>query len=71
MITPKMSDSDWLKFFDTSYDGIIIADGKGRIVYMNPASERLEGVKKEDIIGRHAKELRTKAFMKNLLRCGF
>ncbi len=58
MITPKMSDSDWLKFFDTSYDGIIIADGKGRIVYMNPASERLEGVKKEDIIGRHAKELK-------------
>ncbi len=49
--------SDWVKFFEVSYDGIIIADGEGRIVYMNPASERLEEVSKDYIIGKYAADL--------------
>lgn len=48
---------DWMKFFEVSYDGIIIADGDGRIVYMNPASERLEEVDKAYILNRLASEL--------------
>ncbi|MCQ4636916.1 sigma 54-interacting transcriptional regulator [Anaerovorax odorimutans] len=48
---------EWIKFFEVSYDGIIIADGEGRIVYINPASERLEEVDKEYIVGRLASEL--------------
>lgn len=53
----KMFREDWIKFFEVSYDGIIIADGEGRIVYMNPASERLEEVEKEYILGRLASDL--------------
>lgn len=33
---------DWINFFEVSYDGIIVADKNGRIVYMNPAAEKLE-----------------------------
>lgn len=50
-------ESDWIKFLDVSYDGIIIADEEGRIIYMNPASEKLEEVNKEFIIGRYARDL--------------
>ena len=53
----KMFREDWIKFFEISYDGIIIADGEGRIVYMNPASERLEEVEKKYILGRLASDL--------------
>lgn len=48
---------EWIKFFEVSYDGIIIADGEGRIVYINPASERLEEVDKDYIVGRLARDL--------------
>ena len=54
---PDFFDSDWVKFFEVSHDGIIIADGEGRIVYMNPASERLEEVSKEHVLGRYAGDL--------------
>lgn len=49
--------NDWIQFFELSHDGIIVADGEGRIVYMNPASERLEEVGKDYIIGKQAKDL--------------
>ena len=57
MANTEFFNSDWVKFLEVSYDGIIIADGEGHIVYMNPASERLEEVSKEYIIGKHAKDL--------------
>ena len=60
MDTSNIFEQEWIKFFEISYDGIIIADGKGYIIYMNPASERLEEVKKENIIGKHAKDLESK-----------
>ncbi len=50
-------ESDWATFFDYSYDGIIIADGEGKIVYMNKASEELEETPTSHIIGRNAREL--------------
>ena len=48
---------EWRQFIEMSYDGIIIANHQGRIVYMNPASERLEEVSKEYILGKHAGNL--------------
>lgn len=57
MNLPKIFNEDWAQFFDVSHDGIIIADSEGRIVYMNPAAERLEEVEKECILGKHANEL--------------
>ncbi len=53
----KSIESDWATFFDYSYDGIIIADGTGKIVYMNKASEELEATPVSHIIGKNAKEL--------------
>jgi len=43
--------------FRSSYDGIWICDGEGRIVRLNPASERINNLKAEDWIGRHITEL--------------
>lgn len=54
---PKIFNEDWQNFFEVSHDGIIIADNEGRIVYMNPAAERMEEVEKESILGRYAQEL--------------
>ncbi|MEE0181608.1 MAG: sigma 54-interacting transcriptional regulator [Anaerovoracaceae bacterium] len=48
---------DWINFFEVSYDGIIVADKNGRIVYMNPAAEKLEEVNKSQIIGKLASDL--------------
>ncbi len=43
--------------FQSSYDGIWICDGEGRVVRLNPASERINSIKAEDWIGRHITEL--------------
>ena len=48
---------DWINFFEVSYDGIIVADKNGRIVYMNPAAEKLEEVNKSQIVGKLASDL--------------
>lgn len=47
----------WRTFMEVSYDGVLIADSEGRIVYMNSASERMGGVKREAILGRYARDL--------------
>lgn len=54
---PELFHDDWKDFFEASYDGIIIADYLGRIVYMNHAAEILEEVDKEYILGRPAADL--------------
>ena len=49
---------NWLDtVIDSSYDGLFICDATGRIVRINKASERLSGVKAEEVIGRNVKEL--------------
>lgn len=57
MKLPTFFSEDWKSFLEMSYDGIVIANHEGRIVYMNPAAERLEEVKKEEILGKMANEL--------------
>jgi PAS domain S-box-containing protein len=46
--------------FKTAADGIIVTDPKGYIIMLNDAVERITGYRKEDLIGKHAKELRAK-----------
>ena len=46
--------------FKTAADGIIVTDPKGYIIMLNDAVERITGYSKEDLIGKHAKELRAK-----------
>lgn len=38
--------------FNSSFDGIWICDGQGRILRCNPAAERMNGIKGSDYIGR-------------------
>ena len=42
---------------DSSYDGLWICDGNGKVLRMNPASEHLTQVKSIDMVGRHMSEL--------------
>lgn len=39
--------------FETSSDGIWVCDATGRIIALNRASERLNGLKSEEVIGQH------------------
>lgn len=57
MKIPEISSEEWEKFIEFSYDGVVIADSEGKIVYMNPASERLEEMDKDEIIGEYAQDL--------------
>lgn len=42
---------------DSSNDGLFICDGKGKIVHINPASEKMNGFLLSEIIGKNVKEL--------------
>ncbi|MFH2127988.1 MAG: PAS domain S-box protein, partial [Pseudomonadota bacterium] len=42
---------------DSSYDGLWISDAEGKVVRVNPASERFAGVNAKEVIGRNVSEL--------------
>lgn len=49
-----------LAALDKSADGILIADGKGMVVYVNDAYERTTGLSREIMVGNHLAELQAK-----------
>lgn len=45
---------NWLDtIIDSSYDGLWICDHEGKVIRINKASERINGVKAEEVIGRN------------------
>ena len=50
-------DRQFKTVFESSSDGIWICDKGGRVVLINRASERLGGIKREDIIGKKVSDL--------------
>ena len=48
--------------FQSSYDGIFIVDGKGVTLRLNPACERIEGIRMEEAVGKHMQELIDEGF---------
>ncbi len=48
---------DLLGMIEHSYDALAIADGESRLLLLNPAFERVMGIKNSEIIGRRIKEL--------------
>lgn len=48
---------DLLGMIENSYDALAIADGESRLLLLNPAFERVMGIKSSDIIGRRIKDL--------------
>lgn len=52
------ADTEYLEtIFQRSADGLMICDGKGRILRMNRAAERLNGIKASEVVGRAVKSL--------------
>ena len=50
-------DKQFKTVFESSSDGIWICDKEGRVVLINRASEKLGGIKREDIIGKKVSDL--------------
>ncbi|MGX4600217.1 sigma-54 interaction domain-containing protein [Faecalimicrobium sp. JNUCC 81] len=48
-----MNSSFYKYAIDSSYDGILITDGEGNIIYVNSQYEDITGLKKEDIINKN------------------
>ena len=49
---------NWLDaIIDSSYDGFAICDYKGTVIQMNKASERINNVKAEEVVGKNMEEL--------------
>ncbi len=49
---------NWLDtIIDSSYDGLWICDHEGKVIRINKASERINDVKAEDVIGKNMKDL--------------
>lgn len=49
--------SFYKKALDSSFDGILITDGKGNIIYVNSQYEDITGLKRKDIIDKNLSEL--------------
>ncbi len=53
-----MNMKNWLDtIIDSSYDGLWICDHEGKVLRINKASERINGVKAEKVIGKNMREL--------------
>lgn len=49
--------NDLLGMIENSYDALAIADGESRLLLLNPAFERVMGIKNSEIIGRRIRDL--------------
>ncbi|MGZ6507400.1 MAG: sigma-54 interaction domain-containing protein, partial [Tumebacillaceae bacterium] len=52
------------------YDGVAAIDDQGMIVYVNPANERITGLKREELVGRHVKDAIPSAHILDVLVSG-
>lgn len=50
------------EIIESSYDGIWITDGQGYTLHLNSSYERISGIKKEEVVGRHMQELVDKGY---------
>jgi PAS domain S-box-containing protein len=46
-----------IRILESSYDGLWITDGMGKVIYTNQANERLTGIKREDVVGKMTHDL--------------
>ncbi len=52
--------------FQSSSDGIWVCDGEARVINVNEASERLNGIKAGDVIGKTVKEILARRLVRSL-----
>ena len=56
---------DFREIGDHLYDGIYIADGQGKTMYVNKAYTRITGIRAQEVIGRYVSELMAEGLYKN------
>lgn len=61
----RLSEFDFREIGDHLYDGIYIADGKGKTLYINKAYTRITGIKPEEVTGKYVDDLVREGFYKN------
>lgn len=57
MILRNMPEKALIMALESSYDGIHILDAEGNTLYINDACTRIEGVSKEEAVGKNIREL--------------
>lgn len=60
-----LSEFDFREIGDHLYDGIYIADGNGRTIYINKAYTRITGIKPERVLGKLVSDLVKEGLYKN------
>lgn len=56
---------DFLEIADSIYDGIYIADGTGRTLYVNRSYSRITGLRPDDVVGKTVQDLVAAGVYKN------
>ncbi|MCX7781440.1 MAG: sigma 54-interacting transcriptional regulator [Negativicutes bacterium] len=60
-----LKEFDFREIGDHLYDGIYIADGKGKTLYINKAYTRITGIRPEEVLGKHVEDLLNEGLYKN------
>lgn len=55
--SPTMLAAELDAIIDSSSDGLLICDADGTVIRINPASEKINGVTAEEVVGRNLREL--------------
>lgn len=53
------------EIFEGSYDGILVTDEKGKILYVNSSYERVAAIKREDMWGKTMRDLYNPVWLRN------
>ena len=61
----QVKEFDFREIGDHLYDGIYIADGNGKTVYVNKAYTRITGIHSEEVIGKYVLDLEKEGYFKN------
>lgn len=56
-VIQDLSEFDFREIGEHLYDGIYIADGKGKTLYVNKAYTRITGLQAEEVVGRQVEDL--------------
>ena len=57
-------EKDFEMIVETSFDGILLSDGEGNVLFVNESYVRNTGIKKEEIVGHNIRELINPVWMK-------
>ncbi|MDT8901476.1 sigma-54 interaction domain-containing protein [Anaeroselena agilis] len=61
----RTAEFDFRELGDHVYDGIYIADGAGKTLYVNKAYTRITGIAPEEVVGRYVEECEAAGLYKN------